>query len=128
MATPEMIGLPTDRRPTGPPTGSGDGLDAGFAPVHRAPVDGVASGHPAGILAAQPVHLVFQLVDAADLLGDQQIAHIVPADAHAQLRCERIPALMLRNAAVTRLARRRCDVIYSMLKNGTLHQDPALAA
>ena len=32
------------------------------------------------------------------------------------------------NAAVVCLARRRCDVIYSMLKNGTLYQEPALAA
>ena len=32
------------------------------------------------------------------------------------------------NAAVICLARRRCDVIYSMLKNGTLYQEPALAA
>ena len=32
------------------------------------------------------------------------------------------------NAAVIRLARRRCDVIYSMLKNGTLYQEPALVA
>lgn len=32
------------------------------------------------------------------------------------------------NAAIICLARRRCDVIYSMLKNGTLYQEPALAA
>ena len=32
------------------------------------------------------------------------------------------------NAAVIRLARRRCDVIYSMLKNGVLYQEPALVA
>ncbi|WP_055426436.1 IS110 family transposase [Bifidobacterium aesculapii] len=32
------------------------------------------------------------------------------------------------NAAVICLARRRCDVIYSMLKNGTLYQEPTLAA
>ena len=32
------------------------------------------------------------------------------------------------NAAVICLARRRCDVIYSMLKNGTLYQEPALVA
>ncbi|RSX50413.1 IS110 family transposase [Bifidobacterium samirii] len=32
------------------------------------------------------------------------------------------------NAAVICLARRRCDVIYSMLKNGTLYQEQALAA
>ena len=32
------------------------------------------------------------------------------------------------NAAVICLARRRCDVIYSMLKNGALYQGPALAA
>ena len=29
------------------------------------------------------------------------------------------------NAAIICLARRRCDVIYSMLKNGTLYQEPA---
>ena len=32
------------------------------------------------------------------------------------------------NAAIICLARRRCDVIYSMLKNGTLYQEPALVA
>ena len=32
------------------------------------------------------------------------------------------------NAAVICLARRRCDVIYSMLKNGVLYQEPALVA
>ena len=32
------------------------------------------------------------------------------------------------NAAVICLARRRCDVIYSMLKNGILYQEPALVA
>ena len=32
------------------------------------------------------------------------------------------------NAAIICLARRRCDVIYSMLKNGALYQEPALAA
>lgn len=32
------------------------------------------------------------------------------------------------NAAVICLARRRCDVIYSMLKNGALYQGPALVA
>lgn len=32
------------------------------------------------------------------------------------------------NAAIICLARRRCDVIYSMLKNGTLYQEPTLAA
>ena len=32
------------------------------------------------------------------------------------------------NAAVICLARRRCDVIYSMPKNGTLYQEPALVA
>ena len=30
--------------------------------------------------------------------------------------------------AIICLARRRCDVIYSMLKNGTLYQEPALVA
>ena len=32
------------------------------------------------------------------------------------------------NAAIICLARRRCDVIYSMLKNGTLYQEQTLAA
>ena len=32
------------------------------------------------------------------------------------------------NAAVICLARRRCDVIYSMLKNGVLYQEPVLVA
>ena len=32
------------------------------------------------------------------------------------------------NAAIICLARRRCDVIYSMLKNGALYQEPALAS
>ena len=32
------------------------------------------------------------------------------------------------NAAIICLARRRCDVIYSMLKNGALYQEPALVA
>ena len=32
------------------------------------------------------------------------------------------------NAAVICLARRRCDVIYSMPKNGALYQEPALVA
>lgn len=32
------------------------------------------------------------------------------------------------NAAIICLTRRRCDVIYSMLKNGTLYQEPALVA
>ncbi|WP_223847709.1 hypothetical protein [Bifidobacterium callitrichos] len=32
------------------------------------------------------------------------------------------------NAAIICLARRRCDAIYSMLKNGTLYQEQTLAA